>query len=1054
MVFNPIVNVLAVPTNLADALGTGTLTWTDPTPNTVLTGAAIDSTGLIVTVASTAGLAVGPSVVGGGFPSTATIASITGATTFTTSAASATPGLSGLTLKIATLANPQNEVGFQVLQAPVTNVALGTLGAFTPLVAPANAPVSVPANTASYAEPVALVSPTPPNGQFYAYKVAAYNAAGTSLPSNVVVEAPPAAPTSGAGLGLPVLTPGYIVPAVNTTSDVNMLVQWQDNAINETDYIVTRKGGSGATPVSVGGVVTSVTGGTTATFTLPPNTKPISSDTIFNDAGALLEGAWYEYDIAAKNSFGSSATLVATIQAPISVPLAPTSALATSTVVAPCPIDAHTTVVVPTQCKPNNVVLTWVDQAFNETNYWIDRTGGPAGASFTRVTLTGTPNNSGATMTWTYPSVQEGYTYTYTISAVNTSNAGVQQVATATASATIAATQPTVPSNVIATPSTAVDANGTYVDTATITWSDNAYNELAYQVYRDGLPVGSQITGAGLANNPMGTATAAWTASPVLSFTDTGLSDGTKHTWTVAAINGVGTTTSAGVTNTMPGIVIAPPTGVVATPNRAGSSIGLSWVNQANNETDFLVEESVSTTGGAPGSFSNWTVPAGSPITRTVAVGTTVNFNRANVPTTPGYVYTFRISARNLANKSDSHPYAYAQASLLSPAVPAAPVLAVPTVSANGRVRLTWSAVAPAAGTTVSYLVFANGVQLAPVGFGTAYSYVAPLAQLQAGITYTVETVATAIRSANPTAYGSTPSLPSNGVKVGGAAPAAPAVPTGLAATIAAATGAVTLNWTAVAPAAGTTVSYLVSVNGAPGVAMARGAALALTTGASYTVQVAAVATEFGLNAPSAYSPAITVDLTAAAVPSAPATLTVSATTLTWTAPATVSTNATVTYNVQRSINGGAWTSLTATPITARTLAAASPAGSNYQYRVQALATRYGLATSAPSAWTTTVFNTLPVQSTLLTNTLASTRNFAVSWTNPSLNLTAFTIQRRLGAGAWTTIAPTVTPALDGGTAYSFTDVVTAAGTYSYRVLATSAAGSTAYVTSAGVPTL
>ena len=785
------------------------------------------------------------------------------------------------------------------------------------------------------------------------------------------------------------------------------------------------------------------------------NSQPISSNTIFKDAGALLEGAWYEYDITARNSFGSSAALVATIQSPISVPLAPANVLATPTVApcAPTPVDAVTKTTVPVRCKPDNVVLTWIDQAFNETNYWIDRSGGPTGATFTRVILPGTLNNSGTAMTWTDTTAQEGYSYTYTVSAVNTSITGAQQVAAGSAGATLAVTAPTQPTNVIVTPSTAVGPTGTYVDTATITWSDNAYNELAYQVYRDGLPVGAQIIGAGAANNPMGTATAGWTASPVLTYTDTGLGDGTAHTWYVQAINGVGSTSSATVGATMPGIVIAPPTNVVATPNRAGSSIGLSWVNQASNETDFLVEESVSTTGGSPGSFSNWTIPAGSPVTRTVAVGQTVNFNRANVPTTPGLVYTFRISARNLANKSDSHPYAYAQASLLAPAVPAAPVLAVPTVSANGRVRLSWSAVAPAAGTTVSYLVFANGVQIAAVGFGTAYSYVPTLAQLQAGITYTVETVATAIRTANPTAYGSSTSVPSNAQTVSAVAPAVPAVPAGLVANITPATGAVTLNWTPDTPAAGTTVSYLVSVNGAAGVAMARGAVLAVATGASYSVQVAAVATQFGLSATSAYSPAITVDLTAAAVPSAPATLRVTATALNWTAPATVSANATVTYNVQQSINGGAWTSLTPTPIAARTLAVASPAGSSYQYRVQAIATRYGLASSAPSAWTTTVYNTLPLPSTGLSNVLASTRNFRVSWNNASLNLTGFTVQRRLGAGAWTTVAVTITPALNAGTAYSFTNTVTAAGTYSYRVLATSAAGSTAYVTSAGVAT-
>ena len=262
-----------------------------------------------------------------------------------------------------------------------------------------------------------------------------------------------------------------------------------------------------------------------------------------------------------------------------------------------------------------------------------------------------------------------------------------------------------------------------------------------------------------------------------------------------------------------------------------------------------------------------------------------------------------------------------------------------------------------------------------------------------------------------------------------------------------------TVNWTADTAATGTTLSYLVSVNGAAGVPMTQRSALALATGASYTVQVAAVATQFGLSTTSAYSPAITVDLTAAAAPSAPATLTVSATALNWTAPATVPANATVTYNVQQSINGGAWNTLTGVPTTARALAVASPVGSNYQYRVQAMATRYGLATSAPSAWTTTAHNTLPAQSAGLTSTLASTRHFTVRWNNTSLNLTGFTIQRRLGAGAWTTIAPTVTPALNSGTAYAFADAVTAAGTYTYRVLASSAAGSTAYVTSARVTT-
>jgi hypothetical protein len=222
-----------------------------------------------------------------------------------------------------------------------------------------------------------------------------------------------------------------------------------------------------------------------------------------------------------------------------------------------------------------------------------------------------------------------------------------------------------------------------------------------------------------------------------------------------------------------------------------------------------------------------------------------------------------------------------------------------------------------------------------------------------------------------------------------------------------------------------------------------RGGTLALATGASYSVSVATVATNLGLSTTSAYSTPITVDLTAAAVPSAPATLTVTATALNWTAPATVSANSTVTYTVQQSINGGAWTTLTPTPITARTLAVASPIGTNYSYRVAAQATRYGLATSALSPWTTTVHNTAPAASTTPVAALVSTRHISVTWTNVSTNITGFTIQRRLGAGAWTTIAPA--PAVtQTGTSFTFTDVVAAAGSYTYRLSATSAGGTTA----------
>jgi hypothetical protein len=108
-------------------------------------------------------------------------------------------------------------------------------------------------------------------------------------------------------------------------------------------------------------------------------------------------------------------------------------------------------------------------------------------------------------------------------------------------------------------------------------------------------------------------------------------------------------------------------------------------------------------------------------------------------------------------------------------------------------------------------------------------------------------------------------------------------------------------------------------------------------------------------------------------------------------------------------------------------------------------------STSAYTAPVTVNLSAYPVQSIGLTNTLAALRTFHVSWTNTTAALTGWTIQVSANGGAWTTIAPTVTQA---GTTYAFTNVVTAAGSYRFRVQAKSAAGTTAYVTSAAVTTL
>ncbi len=904
VVFNPIVITPAAPTVLADALGVGTLTWTDPTPAAQLANP----------------LAVPPVA--------------------------------------ATLGNPQNEIGFKVLQAPITKLATYAVGAFTPVATPFAA---VPANVVSYKEPTALVAPNLP--QYYAYQVVAYNAAGDSAPTNVWYEAPPKAPTVG---GVPLLTPVFL-PALKNTADVQMTLNWVDNAVNETNYIVTKTGGVGAT---LDPVTKQVTGGTVTILTTPPNPLPGSQNTTYVDLVPLVEGAPYQYDVIARNSFGDSTPVLSgAMVAPISMPLAPTNLLATPTV-ASCPTDALTKAIVPTKCKPDDVVLTWTDNAFNETRYDVLRNGAVIGTAAATAL-----NTLGGKLSYTDATAQEGVAYTYTVDAVNTT--GIAQAVDAagvavTVPVTLANTVPTVPSNPVMTPSTSLVASGTgqvYADTATLTWSDNAYNESGYQITRSitapaaltaTAPLVINVPGS-LANNPMGTKTAAWASSPVLSFADNkGLIDGVTYQYAIAGTNFVGTGPAATVTKAMPGIYIVPPSNFTATANRAGSSISLCWNDNSNNETDFLLEENVTNQVTAPGQIGTWTVPTGSPMVRsaqgttstTATTGNQVCFNRANMLTTVGNVYTYRLSARNLANFSDSHPYQYAQASLLGPvfATTGVSTLAVPTVSTTGRVTLNWTAVpltqvTPSTGITMSYQLFANGVQLAQTNLLT-FNYRPTLAALALGITYTVKPVATAIRQANPTAYGSTVGPVSNSQPLIVVAPAAPATPTATALVAAGNNYTSTLSW-------------------------------ATVTGAtSYVVQPFAGGV------------------------------------------------------AQNPIN------VTAVAGATQTRAVTLVAGNNYTYTVAAV---NFAGTSAPSA--ALAMNTPPARSANFQANLAATRNIIVDWTNVSTNITGWTIQRRLGT-VWTTITPTVT--FVAPDAYSFNDTsMTAAGTYAYRVMATSAGGNT-----------
>jgi hypothetical protein len=809
-----------------------------------------------------------------------------------------TPSPTALAPNAATLANPKNELGFKVVKAlaPGGVFVAGTFDLAHPV-------ASLPANATTWTEaPTALAN--------VAYAVVAYNVAGDSAVSNAVINAAPLAPT---GLSY---TTAFITPAT-TTTDVAVTLTWTDNAINETSYEVVR--------------------GNVVIATLPANATP--SLMTYKDSTAV-EGVTYVYTVRAKNLFGPSGpSNSVSVLAPISVPLAPTG-LGASYLAA--------------TGRPADVVLTWTDAAFNEatsagpvaeTSYTISRTGG---AAFTPVNLTGgnfasalAPNARLSGLTYTDTTALEGVTYVYTVSANNLDITGtIVQTGSASLAVTSPITIPVTPTGLTATPSTAVDPyNGVYVDTVTLSWTDNAFNETGYQILRNNVVVKTVPANT----NPIG---------GTITAIDTGLLDGLTYSYTVAAYNSAGSATSTPAVNAiMPGEIIPAPTGFTATPNRAASSISLRWIDNATTETDYLVEQS--TDGGV-----TWSILQ-PPVARTALQGTQTGgtVTHARTAALLGATYTFRVSARNLPKFSDS-PYATATVNLTGPAAPIAPTLAVPTVNAvSGRVALTWGAVAPVAGTTISYIVnvTVNGTTTAIPTNRASYTYRPTAAQLRTGLTlsFSVQAVAT---------------------------------------------------------------STIRGVAGLP---------TGTNTGPASAVQ--------------------TVNYSTLPAPTAPATFTATTTRLTWTAATGLATGATVSYAVEQSADGGlTWAAITGSPFAASPVTFTSAVGNNYLYRVQATASRAG-ALSSVSAWRqSAAVNTLPAVSTtpVAAAGVVGSKSIVVAWTNLSTNITGFTIQRRLGTGAWTTInpAPTVTKS---GTTYSITDTVAAAGSYTYRLLARSLGGST-----------
>ncbi|WP_224984848.1 fibronectin type III domain-containing protein [Geomonas agri] len=178
---------------------------------------------------------------------------------------------------------------------------------------------------------------------------------------------------------------------------------------------------------------------------------------------------------------------------------------------------------------------------------------------------------------------------------------------------------PTAPSGL-----TATAASGSQINLA---WADNSTNEQGFKIERcagAGCSDFSQITTVG---------------ANVTTWSNTGLTASTSYSYRVRAYNLAGDSAyspAASVTTFAASAVPSAPTGLAATAV-SKSQINLAWTDNANNETQFLIERCKGST------CTNFAQVA--------AVGANVT-SYSNTKLTANTVYRYRVRARNAAGSS------------------------------------------------------------------------------------------------------------------------------------------------------------------------------------------------------------------------------------------------------------------------------------------------------------------------------------------------------------------------------------------------------------------
>ena len=461
-------------------------------------------------------------------------------------------------------------------------------------------------------------------------------------------------------------------------------------------YRGTSAGGEGSTAV---GTVS----GTTLSFTDP----------------GLTNGTTYFYTVKAVNSAGTSAASNEASATPAAVtataPTAPQSLAATG--------------------GNGSVQLSWSAPSSNGGspisgyNVYRGTTSGGEGS-----TPIGTVN--GTTTSFNDLSATNGTSYYYTVKAVNAVGTSVPSNE---ANATPTATTPSAPTGLVASA-----GNGQVVLSWTVPTSDGGSPITGYNVYRSTSPNGEGST-------PVATAVSS-------TYTDTGLTNGTKYYYKVAAVNAVGTSQQSGEASATPqaaATVPSAPQNLTAT--GGNQAVQLSWSAPASNGGATVTSYNVyrSTTAGGEGSAP-------------VATGVTGTSYTDN-PLTNGTTYYYTVAAVNAVGTGPQSTEANATPKAGAPTAP----LGLTASAGNGSVSLSWSTPASNGGSAITgYNIYRGtspgGETTTPVGTGVTGTSFTDTG-LTNGTTYyyTVAAVNSAGTSPQSNEASATPHVPSAAAYVG-----------------------------------------------------------------------------------------------------------------------------------------------------------------------------------------------------------------------------------------------------------------------------------------------